>query len=129
GFAAGLDPGRIKRYFSLSIKGHPIKVFLEKEYMKGLGRYLGGDRFFLRCQALNASCFIDPSGAVYACGMYDARVGDLRRSDFNLDALWNAKAVLSIRKDISEKKCPGCWSPCEAYPAILGSIVPGCSMK
>jgi hypothetical protein len=26
-----------------------------------------------------------------------------------------------VRRAIAEQKCPNCWSPCEAYPAIAAS--------
>jgi len=113
----------IKKYFSLSAKGNPIKVFLEKEYIKGLVKYCQGDKFPVSCQALNSSCFINPQGMVYPCGIYNRPLGKLKDYDFELRKIWNSYNTLKIREEISQKKCPGCWTPCEAYPAILGSTL------
>ena len=120
---AALSPELVKDYFTLSKKGNLIKFFLEAEYIKGLSKYLNGDNFPLRCQSLNATCFIDPAGRVYPCGIYNVDVGDLKEYDFNLDKLWNSENSLRARENIEKRNCPGCWSPCEAYPAILGSII------
>jgi Fe-coproporphyrin III synthase len=112
----------VKKYFDLSMRGNPIKIFLEKEYIKGLAEYCEGNKFPVRCQALNSSCFINPWGTVYPCGIYNKPVGELKKYDFNLKGLWNSRNAFKIRKEITEEKCSGCWSPCEAYPAILGCM-------
>lgn len=116
------DPSVIKNYLSLSKKGHPLKVFLENEYMEKAGLLLQGNKFHLKCQALNATCFIDPIGSVYPCGIYSETLGELSSYDFDLKELWNTERSLQIRMGIEARKCRGCWSPCEAYPAILGSL-------
>ena len=118
-----LDPVVIKKYLSLSKKGHFLKAFLENEYLKGASKFLSGDRFPTKCQALNATCFIDPSGTVYPCGIYNEPVGLLPSYDYDMSQLWHQPDVLKIREKIKQRHCPGCWSPCEAYPAILGSLL------
>ncbi|MFH1801151.1 MAG: radical SAM protein [Candidatus Omnitrophota bacterium] len=117
------DPAIIKKYLSLSRKGHFLKFFLENEYLKGVSKFLSGDRFPKKCQALNATCFIDPSGTVYPCGIYDEPVGFLSNYDYDMDQLWDQPDVLKVRKKIEQRHCSGCWSPCEAYPAILGGLM------
>ena len=123
GSSAKLDPVVIKKYLSLSREGHPLKIFLENEYLKGASKFLSGDRFPKKCQALNATCFIDPAGTVYPCGIYDEPVGSLPGHDYDMDKLWDQAEVLKVRKKIDQRHCSGCWSPCEAYPAILGSFL------
>lgn len=113
----------VKNYFALGMRGNPIKIFLEKEYIKGLVKYCNGNKFPVRCQALNSTCFITPWGTVYPCGIYNKPIGELKNYDFDLKELWNSYNALKIRKAIIQKKCSGCWSPCEAYPAILGYMV------
>jgi Fe-coproporphyrin III synthase len=113
----------VKRYFLLSARGNPLKVFLEKEYIRGLGKYCAGNKFPVGCQALNSTCFIDPGGTVYPCVYYNKPVGKLREHGFDLESLWESREAREIREGIRNKACPGCWSPCEAYPAILGRTV------
>jgi len=117
---SGVSFDTVKKYFALSQTGNSIKIFLEKGYIKGLSKYCNGNRFPVRCQALNSSCFINPQGTVYPCGIYNKPVGELKDYDFNLKGLWYSPNALKIKKEIMQRKCPGCWSPCEAYPAILG---------
>jgi MoaA/NifB/PqqE/SkfB family radical SAM enzyme len=118
-----LDPVIIKKYLSLSKKGHFLKAFLENEYLKGVSKFLSGDRFPAKCQALNATCFIDPSGTVYPCGIYNEPVGSLSCHDYDMSQLWHQPDVLKVRGKIKQRHCSGCWSPCEAYPAILGGLM------
>jgi len=112
----------IKKYLKLSERGNLVKKALEKKYIKSLSRYLNGDKFPIKCQALKSSCFINPYGEVYPCGMYDRFIGDLKNYDYNINEVWNSSGAFKVRKDIEERKCAGCWSPCEAYPAMLGNL-------
>ena len=120
-----LDFKKVKKYLMLSKNGNPIKKFLESRYMEGLSKYLGADKFPLKCQALRSSCFINPYGEVYPCGMYNRPIGNLRDYGHDLNRLWSSPNLPELRKRIENKACPGCWTPCEAYPAILGNLFNG----
>lgn len=111
------------KYLELTKGGGFIKSFLEKEYARGLRRYFHGEKIPLKCQAMNASCFINPAGEVFACNIYGQAVGYLKDYGYDLCALWNSKRGFSLRNNIDNRECPGCWTPCEAYPAILGSVL------
>ncbi len=117
-----LNLEKLKKYFRLSKNGNFIKQFLAGRYAKGLFKYLKGDKFPLRCQALRNTCFINPYGEVYPCVIYDRLVGDLKEYNYNLNELWSRPHLLTIRNDIENRMCSGCWTPCEAYPAILGNL-------
>ncbi len=121
--ASGLDPAEVKKYLSLSKRGNPFKMFLENEYIKGVSRFLSKDRVLAGCQALNATCFIDPSGKVYPCSIHDLPLGNLADYDYDIQKLWDDAGSLQARDEIKKGKCPGCWSPCEAYPAIFGRML------
>jgi radical SAM protein with 4Fe4S-binding SPASM domain len=97
--------------------------FLEKQYLRRVGKYLQTKKTPIRCQALNSSCFLDPSGAVYPCTMYDHCLGNIREHDYDLLALWNSEAARQLQREIWEFNCPQCWTPCEAYQSILGSLL------
>ena len=117
----GIDPRAVMKYVILSRKGGFLKYFLEDQYLKGLSIFMAGNRFPRICQALNATCFIDPKGTVYPCGIYDKPVGELKDYNYNINQVWEQSVTLAVRSGILKRKCSGCWSPCEAYPAILGS--------
>ncbi len=98
--------------------------FLEHEYLRRVERYLDTGRTPVRCQALRASCFLDPFGVVYPCGMYSRPMGSVRDVDYDLRALWEREETRRVQREIWEGDCPQCWTPCEAYQSILGSLVP-----
>jgi MoaA/NifB/PqqE/SkfB family radical SAM enzyme len=100
---------------------HPVP-FLEKQYLKRVERYLRTKRTPLRCQALSASCFLDPQGNVYPCSIYDHRLGNIREIDYDLIRLWNSEESVRLQQEIWAFQCPHCWTPCEAYQSILGSL-------
>ncbi|MFH1791623.1 MAG: radical SAM/SPASM domain-containing protein [Candidatus Omnitrophota bacterium] len=117
----GCDPDMIERFMSLAKKGNMIKRFLEDKYITGLRRYLNGDRFPVACQAFNGSLFINPYGDIYPCGMYDRCIGNIRNYGYDMSLLWDSSLAGRVRDDIRGRMCPGCWSPCEAYPSIIAN--------
>ena len=122
GADAGLDAPTVMKYLAWSRHGSPVKVLLENQYLGKMRSFLSGSRFPIPCQALNATCFIDPEGRVYPCGIFDEPVGLFRDFDNDIAKLWQGPALIAGREKIMRRRCPGCWSPCEAYPAILGGL-------
>jgi hypothetical protein len=55
--------------------------------------------------------------------MWDAPLGNLRDSAFDLRGLWQGERALVLRREIEARRCPNCWTPCEAYQSILGNLV------
>ncbi len=101
---------------------HPAAL-LETGYRAFLPRYLSGETHPLPCQALSASAFVDPSGNVYPCIGYDRPVGNVREAGENLEGLWSGQEAHAARADLASGQCPGCWTPCEAYQSLLGSLL------
>jgi MoaA/NifB/PqqE/SkfB family radical SAM enzyme len=97
--------------------------FLEKQYLRRVEKYLQTKKTPIRCQALSSSCFLDPTGGVYPCTMYDHCLGNIREWDYDLLALWNSPEARRLQQEIWEFDCPQCWTPCEAYQSILGSLL------
>lgn len=120
------DPGRIRdelaKYRRSRGRAMNPVGFLEREYLTRADRYLEGGVTPVRCQALRASCFVDPWGNVYPCGMYDAKIASLRDHDFDLAAIWNLPETRRLQQEIWNYQCPQCWTPCEAYQSILGNL-------
>jgi len=108
-----------------SHRGLPLSpvAYMERRYLKHVARYLSTGRTPMRCHALNSSCFVDPWGNVYPCGMYDSKIANLRDYDFDLRKIWTLTKTIDLQKEIWEYQCPQCWTPCEAYQSILGNLL------
>jgi radical SAM protein with 4Fe4S-binding SPASM domain len=100
----------------------PVSI-LERKYMKLIGNYLDTGKSPLPCKALSSSCYIDPQGNVYPCTIFGKKLGNLRDYDFDLRKIWNSEKANEVRGLIKENKCPGCWTPCEAYQTVLGNFL------
>lgn len=104
------------------LKVHPIS-FLEAEYLRRIERYVRTKRTPIRCHALRSSCFMDPSGNVYPCGMYNQIIGNVRESQYDLRRIWQGAEAQKLQHEIWEYQCPQCWTPCEAYQSIFGDFL------
>ena len=101
---------------------HPVK-FLEDRYQALVSKYYETGKSPLPCTALSSSCFIDAYWNMFACSIWDGKVGNLRENGFNLQELWDGERRKALRQDVVEERCSHCWTPCEAYPTILGNLV------
>jgi MoaA/NifB/PqqE/SkfB family radical SAM enzyme len=102
---------------------HSPVGFLERRYQKMAGSYLKTGRTPVPCQALCASVFMDPSGTVYPCTIYDSPLGNIRDYGYDLHRLWVSPGRLALRQKIVKGDCPQCWTPCEAYQSILANLL------
>jgi radical SAM protein with 4Fe4S-binding SPASM domain len=94
---------------------------IEDKYLK-LGReYLKTGNIPIKCNVFNLSSFIDPFGNVYLCTIFDRKLGNLRENDFDLKKILTSEKTKKIREEIIKKKCPLCWTPCEAHQMILSN--------
>ena len=100
---------------------HPVK-FLEDRYQALVPEYYQTGKSPLPCSALKTSCFIDAYWNLFACSIWEQKVGNLRETAFDLGGLWASDRRVSLRKDVADENCPHCWTPCEAYPTILGNL-------
>ena len=87
-----------------------------------VGKYYETGKSPLPCTALSSSCFIDAYWNLFACSIWDAQVGNLRENAFNLQELWDSSRRRELRHDVVAERCSHCWTPCEAYPTILGNL-------
>jgi MoaA/NifB/PqqE/SkfB family radical SAM enzyme len=100
---------------------HPVH-FLEDRYQALVPAYYETGKSPLPCSALKTSCFIDAYWNLFACSIWDAKIGNLRENGLDLGALWQSDRRIEVRKDVAEENCPHCWTPCEAYPTLLGNL-------
>ena len=94
---------------------------MELGFLVNLERYLGGEPTGVPCQALRSTCFVSPEGQLYPCHVWDRPLGDLRERP--LAELWRSPEVLAARSEVERLDCGGCFTPCEAYPALAGAPV------
>lgn len=96
----------------------PVEL-MELGFLVTLERYLRGEPTGISCQSLRSTCFISPEGDLYPCHVWDRPLGSLLESPFA--ALWAADETTAARREVERLDCGGCFTPCEAYPALAGS--------
>ena len=80
-----------------------------------------GEPSKIPCQSLRSTAFISPEGQLYPCHVWDRPLGSLREHSFA--QLWGSDAVRIARGEVERVECGGCFTPCEAYPALAGAPV------
>lgn len=94
---------------------------MELGFLLNLERHLDGEPTGVGCQSLRSTCFISPEGDLYPCHVWDRPLGNVVATPFA--DLWEAHATLEARREVERLACGGCFTPCEAYPALAGSPV------
>lgn len=102
---------------------------LERLYLKKVPENLASKRSPLPCGSMAGHAFIDPTGMVYPCHIWDHPVASLSEHGYSLERIWKSAEARQARESVKAEQCPGCWTPCEAYPTLLmnlpESVVPG----
>ena len=98
----------------------PMRI-LERIYRTEAERYLATGRSGIGCSALLSTVYLSEKGEVYPCTIWDRPLGNVRQSAYALMPWIEAAREAGVRKAIIQQKCPNCWTPCEAYPAIGAS--------
>jgi MoaA/NifB/PqqE/SkfB family radical SAM enzyme len=104
-----------------SRRGHffrPLSL-VERRYAQGVESFCRTGRPPIPCKALSASVFVKQDGGVYPCTIWNRPLGNLRDHGYDLLKLWNLPLIEEAREEACNLRCPGCWTPCEAFPAIL----------
>ena len=105
----------------LGRRGFPTGLvdMMELLFLVNLEFYQQGEPSGIGCQSLRSSAFISPEGDLYPCHIYDRPLGNVRER--SIADLWQSDAVGQARGDVERLACGGCFTPCEAYPAIAGA--------
>ena len=96
---------------------------IERIYRTEAGRYLATGRTSITCAALLSTVYLSEKGEVYPCTIWNRPLGNVRTTAFALMPIIEAARRNGVRRAVAEQKCPNCWTPCEAYPAIGASPV------
>ncbi|MDB6127655.1 MAG: radical protein, partial [Verrucomicrobia bacterium] len=94
---------------------------VERIYRSEAMRYLASGRTAITCSALLSTAYLSEKGEVYPCTIWDRPLGNVRDSGFALMPIITAARRKGVRQEVVDQKCPNCWTPCEAYPAIGAS--------
>jgi len=110
-------------------RGMPLtpELLIEHLYLSLIPRFTATGKTPLFCQSLTGNCFLAADWTLYPCTIWDKPLLNLREYEFDLERAWRTEKVNQCRSQISRKECPNCWTPCEAYPSILGmgrSLIP-----
>jgi radical SAM protein with 4Fe4S-binding SPASM domain len=122
--AAGPRPANgdlVRRHIKRRGLPRNLVDLMEMVFLVNLDFYQRGEPTGIVCQSLRSTAFISPEGDLYPCHVYDRPLGNLRERP--LDEIWNSTATRTARRDIEKLACGGCFTPCEAYPALAGAPV------
>jgi MoaA/NifB/PqqE/SkfB family radical SAM enzyme len=100
---------------------HPVAI-VDRSYRAHLGTFLRTGRSPVPCKSLHSTVFLSPTGELFPCITWDRPLGNLRDHQYNLGNLWRSPAVSEAAAEVRAGNCPQCWTPCEAVPALLGSL-------
>ncbi len=105
----------------LARRGIPrtLVQLMEAAYLVNLDAVERGEPSGVPCQALRSAAFISPEGDLFPCHLYGRNLGSVKTE--GVAAVWNAPRVHEARRDIEALACGGCFSACEAYPALAGA--------
>ncbi len=94
---------------------------MELAFLVNLQATLDGEELGMSCAAMHGACFVSAEGWLYPCHVWDRPVADLRAHGFDVAAAWASAEALAAREGATSLACGGCFTPCEAYPALAGS--------
>lgn len=120
------DPSRLRETARqlLARRGipHSGTEVLESLYLRRVEDHSRTGRSPVPCASLSGNCFIQPDGTVHPCHIWDRPLGSLLDHGLSLASMWSLSVVEDARADVVADRCPGCWSPCEAYPSLLADL-------
>jgi sulfatase maturation enzyme AslB (radical SAM superfamily) len=99
----------------------PFEV-VEKIYQRKLREFINTQVTPVKCAAMSSNIYISERGEIFPCTIWNKKIGSLRESDFNLRSILNTSLAKQTLEEIKSKKCPNCWTPCEAFPSIITDL-------
>lgn len=94
---------------------------IERIYRAEAQRYLATGRTRIVCSALLSTAYLSEKGEVYPCTIWDKPLGNVRTTNYALMPIIGEARRRGMRRAVAARKCPNCWTPCEAHPAIMAS--------
>ena len=102
------------------LKALDIKNWFRAYFTRGIYYYNIGQSPLIACSAADDFFFFDPQGNVFICPILDVRLGNLKKSEFNV--VWVSKEGQAARK--FAPTCPRrCWMACTVAPFIKRNML------
>lgn len=111
----------IKGFIDKREKTWSIVEKLETKFLMLSLRFLSEEKTPMSCSALSSSLFMDPYGNIYPCIVYGRKLGNIKEHSYDLKEIFKQNLLKETRNIIVGKKCPNCWTPCEAYSSIMSN--------
>jgi hypothetical protein len=92
---------------------------VEARYWARARRFLAHGDPGVRCGSLRASVYVGADLRVYPCTIFERPLGslaDVGHALRRIPELPGARTALGL---VEARRCPRCWSPCEAFPTLL----------
>jgi MoaA/NifB/PqqE/SkfB family radical SAM enzyme len=93
--------------------------WIERQYARLAPRALRDGHPPMGCDALARTVFVGPDLTVHPCTIWERPLGNLADFGLSLERLLARAEVDAARAQIVARRCPGCFSPCEAVPAMV----------
>ena len=94
-------------------------ALMERRYWTLARQYLERGRIDGSCGALRASVFLGSDLTVHPCTLFDRPLGNLADIGYALRRIPELTEAAGALAEVEAQACPGCWSPCEAFPTLL----------
>ena len=114
---------QINKIVAFSKEWFSINNFLRTAYLKLYPKYCQRKKLPVKCQALSSTFFIDPYGDMFPCVVFNNKLMNIKEMTMDLITLWRSERAQRISKQCIQNLCPVCWSPCDAFSAISGSLL------
>ena len=75
------------------------------------------------CGAARIRYFLDPTGDVYPCTIFNHKISNLRNYYFDLNRLFQSNSRRETRDLVENERCPICCNTCETIPAMMAKPV------
>ena len=95
--------------------------WVEFAYLRMLAIHARTGQAPIPCRAVLASVFVATDGSTYPCHIKNQVLGNLRDVDYRIDRLLAGPQAIKFASRLVLDGCNECWTPCEAYPAMVSS--------
>jgi MoaA/NifB/PqqE/SkfB family radical SAM enzyme len=110
---------RVLEQWSATSRPRGALGWIERHYARLARRALRDGFPPVGCEAIARTLFVGPQLDVHPCTIWERPLGNLRDFGLSLERLLAQPVAAEARATIERRACPGCFSPCEAVPAML----------